>query len=146
MTLKQYLSQAVKLDKVIDSSFNLLEHLKHFGLKSHSFRDVRNKNHSKPESQVERALIKIHKLEERLNEDIDRYVDLQEEIIGLINNLEDLEERALLERRYLLGQTWDKVAEECFMSLRSVHYIHNKALKKLEPFYNKIKEDNKNVS
>jgi DNA-directed RNA polymerase specialized sigma24 family protein len=54
--------------------------------------------------------------------------------------LDNLEERALIERHYILGQTWEKVAEECFVSLRTVHYLHKKALKRLEPYYEKIKE------
>jgi DNA-directed RNA polymerase specialized sigma24 family protein len=49
--------------------------------------------------------------------------------------LDNHEERALLERHYLLGQTWETVAEECYVSLRTVHYLHNKALRKLEPYY-----------
>ncbi|MCL2638203.1 MAG: DUF1492 domain-containing protein [Oscillospiraceae bacterium] len=140
MTLKEYLSQATKLDRVIDSAILQLDEWKRFSLKSKSYLSTSGSaSHGEPSS-VERTVMKITRAEERLNKDIDRYVDLQEEIQNLILTLENHEERALLERHYLLGQTWDKVAEECFISLRTVHYIHNKALKRLEPYYHKIKE------
>ncbi|MCL2697658.1 MAG: DUF1492 domain-containing protein [Oscillospiraceae bacterium] len=140
MTLKEYLSQAVKLDKVIDSAILRIDEWKKFSVKSRSFLNTGSSANYCNSSSVERTVMKIARAEERLNKEIDRYVDLQNEIQNLILNLENHEERALLERHYLLGQTWDKVAEECFVSLRTVHYIHNKALKKLEPYFQKIKE------
>jgi DNA-directed RNA polymerase specialized sigma subunit len=139
MTLKEYLSQAVKLDKVIDSAILRVEELKKFRVKSRSFLSAGSGSCCKS-SGVEQTVIKISRTEERLNKDIDRYVVLQEKIQNLIMILDNYEERAILERHYLLGQTWDKVAEECFVSLRTVHYLHSKALKKLEPYYRKIKE------
>jgi DNA-directed RNA polymerase specialized sigma subunit len=137
MTLKEYLSQAIRLDRVIDSAILRLEEWKKFSLKSRSFLTTSSGNNCG--SSVERTIMKIARAEERLNKDIDSYADLQEEIQNLIAVLDNYEERALLERHYLLGQTWEKVAEDCFVSLRTVHYIHNKALKKLEPYYAKIK-------
>ncbi|MDR2532757.1 MAG: hypothetical protein LBC82_07955 [Oscillospiraceae bacterium] len=140
MTIKEYLSQAVKLDRVIDSALLRIEEWRRFSLKSHSFLAAGGNRNYGNDSSVERTVMKIARTEERLNKDIDNYVDLQEKIQDLIFTLDNLEERALLERHYLLGQTWEKVAEECFVSLRTVHYIHNKALEKLEPYYAKIKD------
>ncbi|MDR2558415.1 MAG: DUF1492 domain-containing protein [Oscillospiraceae bacterium] len=139
MTLKEYLSQAIKLDRVIDSAILQIDEWKKFSLKSRSFLSTGSANYANSSS-VERTIMKITRTEERLNKDIDRYIDLHDEIQSLIFTLENHEERALLERHYLLGQTWDKVAEECFVSLRTVHYIHNRALKKLEPYYIETKE------
>ncbi|MCL2694301.1 MAG: DUF1492 domain-containing protein [Oscillospiraceae bacterium] len=134
MTLKQYLTQAVKLDRVIDSAVMQLEEWKTFGVKSRCFLNATGGGRDNS-SGVERTVMKIATAEERLNDDIDRYVDLQEEIRDLIKTLDNHEQRVILERHYLLGQTWEKVAEECFVSLRTVHYLHNKALRKLEPYY-----------
>jgi DNA-directed RNA polymerase specialized sigma subunit len=133
MTLKHYLSQAVKLDRAIDSAILRLEEWKKFGLKSKSFLTASGSTGNS--SGVERTVIKINEAEEKLNRDIDRYVDVQNEIRDLILLLENPEQRAVLERHYLSGQTWDKVAEECYVSIRTVHYLHNKALRKLEPHY-----------
>ena len=135
MTFKQYLSQAVKLDKVIDSAILQLEEWRLFGVKSRSYLTAGDGGSYGKTSGVERTVMKIAAAEEQLNRDIDRYVDLQNEIRGLIMKLNDPEERAILERHYLSGQTWEKVAEECFVCLRTVHYLHNKALRKLEPYY-----------
>ena len=75
MTLKQYLSQAVKLDKAIDSAILRLEEWKKFGLKSKSFLTATSGKPGRA-SGVERTIIKIMQAEEKLNRDIDRYVDL----------------------------------------------------------------------
>jgi len=139
MTIKKYLSQFSKLDKIIDSSFLRIEELKKFSLKSRSFLSAAGGNLGRA-SNVEKALERVEKAEKRLTNDIDKYFDLQEKIQNLVLALDNYEERALLERHYLLGQTWEKVAEECFVSLRTVHYLHNNALKKLEPYYEKLKE------
>jgi DNA-directed RNA polymerase specialized sigma subunit len=139
MTIKEYLSQAVKLDRAIDSAILRLEEMKTLkgGVKSRSFVNAGYKNHGN-ESTAERLINKIMLAEEKLNSEIDRYVDLQNDTRALIMNLENHEERAVLERHYLSGQPWSKVAEESFVSLRTVHYLHNKALKKLEPYFNVI--------
>ena len=41
----------------------------------------------------------------------------------------------MLERHYLSGENWDKVASNCYVSLRTVHNLSNNALRKLEPLY-----------
>ncbi|MCL2108725.1 MAG: sigma-70 region 4 domain-containing protein [Oscillospiraceae bacterium] len=134
MTLKEYLSQALKLNRAIDSTILRIEEWKSFGLKSRSFLTTGGSNYGKS-SGVERTVMKIAQAEERLNRDIDRYVDLHNEIRDLIMTLKNPDQRAVLERHYLLGQTWEKVAEDCFVSLRTVHYQHTKALRIMEPYY-----------
>jgi DNA-directed RNA polymerase specialized sigma subunit len=139
MTIKNYLSQFIKLDKIIDSSFLRVEELKKLSLKSRSYISAANTGGDRASS-IERTVEKIEKAVENLNRDIDKYFEVQGKIENLISLLDNYEERALLERHYILGQTWEKIAEECFLSLRTVYYMHNKALKGLEPFYENSKE------
>ena len=47
----------------------------------------------------------------------------------LIDSVSDPVERAILRRRYILCDTWSRVAEACGkMSERNAHYIHDQAL------------------
>ena len=54
----------------------------------------------------------------------------------LIDNLSDPVGRAILRRRYILCDTWAKIAAACGrMSERNAHYIHDQALLDFETIY-----------
>lgn len=54
----------------------------------------------------------------------------------MIDEMEDPVARAVLRRRYILGDTWAKVAESCGgMSERNAHYIHDMALEDFEKIF-----------
>ena len=54
----------------------------------------------------------------------------------LIDSVSDPVERAILRRRYILCDTWSRVAEACGkMSERNAHYIHDQALLDFEKIY-----------
>lgn len=135
MTFKEFLTQASKLNKAIDSAILQIAEWREFSVKSRSYLSA-GKNPSRGRSSsIEQIVTKIMLAEEQLNKDIDRYVDVKNEIRSFIALLSDPEERAVLERHYLLGQTWDVVATESFVCLRTIHSLHSRALKKLEPIY-----------
>ena len=54
----------------------------------------------------------------------------------LIDDLSDPVGRAILRRRYILCDTWSKIAAACGrMSERNAHYIHDQALLDFEKIY-----------
>lgn len=54
----------------------------------------------------------------------------------MIDEINDPVARAVLRRRYILGDTWAKVAESCGgMSERNAHYIHDLALLDFEKIF-----------
>ena len=54
----------------------------------------------------------------------------------LIDDLSDPVGRAILRRRYILCDTWSKIANACGkMSERNAHYIHDQALLDFEKIY-----------
>ncbi len=54
----------------------------------------------------------------------------------LIDSVEDPVGRAILRRRYILCDTWKKIAAACGrMSERNAHYIHDQALLDFEKIY-----------
>ena len=54
----------------------------------------------------------------------------------LIDDLTDPVGRAILRRRYILCDTWSKIASACGkMSERNAHYIHDQALLDFEKIY-----------
>ena len=133
MTLKQYLSQAIKLDGAIESAYRHTEYLERLYASSESVLC--------PESRKvnpRRVLEKLESAKEKALKLVDEYCDLQNAISDLIDKLQDLEERAVLERHFLSGQNWGTVSEEMNICLRTVHNIRGKALNNLEPIYSKM--------
>lgn len=131
MTVKEYLSQAAYLDRLIDGKLEQLEELKRITCSSHGLVTV-SENGDSSVSRVHRTVEKILLMEEEINRQIDRYVDIKDGISKLIMSVPDLQQRFVLEQHYLLFLTWEEIAEKFFMSLRNVQYIHKKALAWLE--------------
>lgn len=131
MTVKEYLSQAAYLDRLIDGKLEQLEELRKITCSSGSIVTV-SEGVSSNVSRVHRTVEKICLMEEEINRQIDRYVDVKDGISKLIMSVPDLQQRLVLEQHYLLFLTWEQIAEKCYMSLRNVQYIHKKALAWLE--------------
>ena len=67
-------------------------------------------------------------MEELKKEELDavaQYTDIHR----AIRQMQDDEEKEILERKYLMGQTWENIAEETGKSRNTVFRIHGRALK-----------------
>lgn len=76
---------------------------------------------------------KLAKLEQRLNRTIDHAVDRKNEALDLLDML-DGDERGVLYRYYILGKDWLKVADEMYLSERSVFNLRKRAIDKLAAY------------
>ena len=81
--------------------------------------------------------VKIADLEIRIDREIDRLVDLKERIMAMTASLDTATERLIIERRYILGETIDTVAEKLGYSPRHITRMLRKALEKLADIYDK---------
>lgn len=72
---------------------------------------------------------KIVDLENEINADIDRLVDLKRDIVLTIKGVSLPEHQTLLELRYLCFKTWEQIAVDMQYSLMHIHRLHEKALK-----------------
>ncbi|MFI3206008.1 MAG: DUF1492 domain-containing protein [Clostridia bacterium] len=82
---------------------------------------------------------------------ISLYMDLQNEIMidirtikqklhnirVLIKKLDDTQEKTVLERKYINGQTWPEISQKMFLSERQIIRIHGKALENLQKIIDK---------
>lgn len=76
----------------------------------------------------ETLMAKLIEEEARLNETIDSLSDLRAEAVRIIDRMDDKTEAAVLSFYYIGGMTWEETAEKAYVSLRSVYYIHGRAL------------------
>jgi hypothetical protein len=86
---------------------------------------------------LEEAMSIVEKLkaeENQLNESIDRLVDYRAKALKYIEQLSE-EEHAVMFRYYISGESWERISEKTFMSIRRVYLLRKSALKKLENLY-----------
>jgi DNA-directed RNA polymerase specialized sigma subunit len=129
MTAKKYLSQAYLLDQSINSKIEQVSSLNDLARKATSVVTGMPHSPNKGKSPMADSIGKIIDLQNEINEDIDRLVDLKSEIMSVINGVDDVECRLLLEKRYLSCESWEYIAAEMGFSLPSVYRLHDRALK-----------------
>ena len=77
---------------------------------------------------------KLAKLERRLNRSIDTAVDRKNEALNLLDHLSG-DERTVMYQYYILAKDWQKIADEMYLSERSVYNLRKKAIDKLAARY-----------
>jgi DNA-directed RNA polymerase specialized sigma24 family protein len=83
-------------------------------------------------SRTEEIIIKIADMEEAINADIDKLIDLKQEIERVIDSVPNDKERLLLKYRYLDGRTFEEIAVQMHYSWRQIHRLHSRALTNLK--------------
>jgi DNA-directed RNA polymerase specialized sigma subunit len=78
------------------------------------------------------AVQRIIDLEAEIDRDIDRLVDLRRQIEQSIDAVEDTRLRDILRRRYVDGDTLEKMAEDLELSYQWVCVLHGRALEKID--------------
>ena len=126
---KEYLSQAMKLDDLIDSSLRDIAYWRgKASTASGSSFDVRYNPNRPTEAPFVRCIEEIDEIQRNTAELAEQYIKLRYEISRRINLLEDPDERRLLRRRYIDGYTWKQIQDALHVSERTAFRIHDNAL------------------
>ena len=132
MSTKEYLMQAYRIDKQINSKLEQVMALKELACRaSMTLSDTKVKG-TRPTCRMQEVIVKMVDLENEINSDIDDLVDMKREIASAVSHLPDTNSRIVLELRYLCFFTWDKIADEMGFSRPHVFRLHDKAIKKLK--------------
>ena len=78
------------------------------------------------------AVAKIVDLERRIDREIDALVALKGAAIARLNRLTNKNHYNILFKRYVLGLTFEKIAEEMGYTYRGICYLHGRALQDFE--------------
>lgn len=133
MGAKEYLSQAMWLDRIINNKLEQKEELE--SLAQRTTVDISREKVSggrSTNSPMEDATVKLIDLCNEINDDIDKLVELKKEILETINQVEDFSCQLVLEMRYINNKSWDDVAREMGYDRRTIFRMHGKALKEIE--------------
>lgn len=132
MTAKEYLKQARYLDLSIDAKLVQVSSLRELATKATSTINDVPVSYTSNNHQMEDIVVKILMLENEINSDIDRLIDLKNNILNIIKTIDDDEGKLLLEKRYLNLEPWEKIASEMCCGIDNVYKIHKRALKKIK--------------
>ena len=141
MNAKEYLSQAIWLDRLIQNKLEQKELLETMAQKvTVDFTKEKVSGGNSVASPMEAATVKLVDLNHEINGDIDQLIDLKKEILETINRVEDPSYQLLLEMRYINNKSWDDVARDMGYDKRYTMKLHGRALKEINEI---LKEDTK---
>ena len=130
MDVETYLKQGRLLDQRINYHLRKLSELRQtaYTISSPQISGNKVQNSHTGEAPFEKALERIEAMEERINQEVDLLVDLQEQIEGVIGQLESEEHQMILKYRYLEGLPWDEIGELLNISISTVKRWNQNAL------------------
>lgn len=138
MTAKEYLRQLKTLDNVINAK--LLERERIRALSTKVTAGNKERVQGGGSGGIENAVIKMIELEEQINSDIDRLVNLKAEARLLIDELTDDKHKIILSMYYVSDMTFEMISDETHYSIGAVHKFYRNALKEFEELYHSQKE------
>ena len=133
MTAKEYLQQARSLDMLINAKQDELYALR-LTATSVSSPALGDKVKSGGTNNTMQIVDKIIALQEVINSEIDRLVELKAEIHSRIEQLSDPYEKLILTERYLNNKSRLEISELLHYEERNTQYLHGKALQHFAPF------------
>lgn len=132
MTVKEYLGQARFLDMRINSKIQQVASLNELATMCTSTLSDMPKSPNRGDSRMADSVIKIIDLQDEINSDINKLVELKREIMGVIKAVPNMEYQTLLEKRYLCFITWEQIAVDMNYSMQYTFRIHERALKEID--------------
>ncbi|TFJ55459.1 hypothetical protein CKN96_12720 [Carnobacterium maltaromaticum] len=134
MTPKEYLKQAYRIDKRIDKEVLRLKELRELAgcAQTVSYGELISSPNRNTEAPFVKVMEKVYLLENHINQQIDKYVDLKRQMSDAIDALPNPDQNLVLSYRYVHGWTWEQIAEELNADRSTVLRWHAKALKLFE--------------
>ena len=131
MTAKEYLQQLERADVIIEQKMKEQADLEERSkcVRAIDYGKDRVSSSGTGDAPFVNPVLKIVMLEQEINAEIDKYVDLKRKITGEIQSLQDPQFIKVLFKRYVEYKGFDKIAVELECSERNVYTIHGQALK-----------------
>lgn len=136
MTAKEYLRQLWCLDRAIDIKYKELEKLRaEVGIRQMPDSQDRVVGSGYPQDHVADSVIQIMQMQDRVDQLIDRYLDLKAKITEQIEGMENQTYKDILICRYILMLTWEDVAKTMKYEVRHCTRLHGRALQDFSKRY-----------
>ena len=132
MKAKEYLSQAIRFDHRISSRLEQLENLKALAMRvTSNLTQEKVSGGRNMRGPFENTMAKIIDLEKEINQEVDQFIELKQEIMDTICQVEDVNCQLVLEKRYISGKSWGDISLELGYSQDWIFKIHRRGLKEI---------------
>ena len=133
MNAKDFMMRGINLERRVETIKEQIEHYKAL------VNDCSVTYSDSPKStasnyKLEECTQKIMDLQEELCSAMADLVNVTCEIGKAIQKLDNYDYQDLLVNRYVLGKTWEKIAEDMNYGIRNVHRLHGEALREIKIF------------
>ena len=132
MNAFEFLSRAYRLELQVQSKTQQISDLRAMASHVSAFMGNEPVSHTRDVTGMQNTVAKIIEEEARLNQEIDQLVDAKQEISEVIAQVQDVNLRLILEKRYLLFEYWEKIAVDLGYSSRWIRDRHKMALRVVE--------------
>ena len=132
MKIKELLNSHHEINNLIDMKLEQIAELRSLAAKVTVSPFSESHSQGTYTDRVGRTTARIIDLENEINEEINKLVDIKIQIRELIAGLSDRIQRAILERHYILNEPWEEISEKVGYSRRHITRLHNQALETLE--------------
>lgn len=130
MNAKEFLMRGINLERRVDTIKDQIEHYKSL-VNNCTVTYSDSPKSTASNYKLEECTQKIMDLQAELCEAMADLVDVTCEISRAIQKIENYDYQDLLVKRYVLGEPWEKIAEEMNYSEQHIHRLHGEALKKI---------------
>ena len=135
MNIGELLKSHYAVNQMIDIKLEQIAELKSLAAKVTTSPFTESRSQGTYTDRVGRTTARIIDLENEINEEIDKLVEIKIRIRELVSALTDNLHRAVIERYYILNEPWEKIGEKMGYSRRHIVRIHDKAIAFLEEIY-----------
>ena len=138
MTAKEYLQQIYKLNELIEHDQREIALLRALitNISALNTENERVKGGIDNHDKIGDVIANIDEYERKLNSEIDRYVDLRNEVHGKIMKVKNNDARLILFYRYMEFMKWEEIAVTMHYTFQWVHVLHKRALQDFEKILN----------
>ena len=132
MTVKEYLSQAYRLEQRIHLSQLELEQLRELMVSVSAISSGENYNATRnTDAPFEKVLFKVMEMEEKEGIMLDELLAFKKELKTVIDAIENKDERLVMHYRYFCNMKWKQIADTLGWDARTIKRWHNKAIAKI---------------
>lgn len=134
MDKKEYLKQHRLLNRIIELDLEELKRIRELSVSVSSIAFDRDyvQTTQNTRAPFEKWLDKINVLEIKIANEVNLFMDLKLQILETIELLESIDEKLVLNYRYVKGLEWDEICSQLFASERTIFRWHGNALAKLK--------------
>lgn len=132
MKAKEFLQQARFLDQRINSKVREIEKMNALATNMSAVISDMPKAKSSSTSRMEDTVCKIIDYENEVREDLDRLISIKKEINDTLEQIDEVDYRIVLQKRYLEMCSWEEIACDIDKKVRWVQMLHGRGLDKVQ--------------